>query len=188
MKKVIHPKINRHGIPTKPNRTGKSTANDIVATSPWAAKWIVDYFKPSGKCLEPAKGNGVFFNLLPNGSEWCEISEGRDFMEYSGNVDWIITNPPYSIYDDFLLKSFSVAKNIVFLAPFQKVFKSKKIDQETEKFGGLYQAVMMGGGQSVGFPFGFPVGCLHYVRGYRGPIHLIRAYDWIKDFKEKEKI
>src|SRR4030067_583417 len=83
-------------------------------------------------------------------------------------VDWIITNPPYSIYDHFLEKSFSIADNVVFLVPIVKAFKSKKTLKMTIDYGGLKEIVYMGGGRKHGFGFGFPVGCLHYQRNYKG--------------------
>jgi hypothetical protein len=131
---------------------------------------IVNYFKPSGKTLEPARGTGNFYKFLKG--DWCEIDEGRDFFNYNKKVDWIITNPPYSIYDEFLLHSFEIADNIVFLVPLAKAFKSQKIQKAIEKYGGLKEIVMMGSGGNIGFKFGFPVGCLYYKRNYKGKIKL----------------
>ena len=39
--------------PTRPDRTGKATASDIVMTPPEIAKIIVSHFSPSGLILEP---------------------------------------------------------------------------------------------------------------------------------------
>ena len=74
----------------------KKTPNDVVMTNPNTAKWIVDYFAPRGKLLEPCKGNDAFYNSLKNygDTDWCEILEGKDFFNYTKKVDWIITNPP----------------------------------------------------------------------------------------------
>jgi hypothetical protein len=46
--------------PTKPNKTGNATQQDRVMTNPKTAKTIIEYFKPSGKILEPCKGTGAF--------------------------------------------------------------------------------------------------------------------------------
>ena len=155
--------------PASPNRTKKATAADSVLTPPTVAKQIVDYFNPIGTCLDPCRGKGnAFYNALPLPKDWCEITEGRDFLEYEGAVDWIITNPPYSIYDAFLGKAFSVADNVVFFVPIAKAFKSMTIERQVRKYGGLKEIVLMGGGSSYGFAFGFPVGCLYYKRNYRG--------------------
>ena len=97
----------------KPNKTGKSTPNDVVMTNPDTASWIVNYFNPNGICLDPCAGNNAFYNAMPSPKIRLEISEGLDFFKFTEEVDWIITNPPFSIYDDFLLHSFKIAKNVV---------------------------------------------------------------------------
>lgn len=161
----------------QPNRTGKATKNDEIMTKPETAKWIVDYFNPSGKILDPCRGEGAFYNAMDEKQrEWCEIKENKDFFDYEKFVNWIITNPPYSIFDNFLLHSFKVANNVVLFCPLQKVFKSKKLDQEIYKYGGVREVVNMGSGGQHGFPFGFVVGAIHYQRGYRGDIKYTRAY------------
>lgn len=89
-----------------------SPERDIVMTPFPLAKEILNHFKPVGKILDPCKGTGAFTI-----DEWCEISEGRDFFDYGDKVDWIITNPPWSKFKDFLTHSMSLSENIVFLAP-----------------------------------------------------------------------
>ena len=42
--------------PTKANITGRTTAQDVVMTPSETAIKILDYFKPTGKLLEPCKG------------------------------------------------------------------------------------------------------------------------------------
>ena len=70
---------------------------DRVFTPDWAAEDIVRHFCPTGHILEPFKGDGVFLRYLPSKVDWCEIEEGRDFFAWKDAVDWIISNPPYSI-------------------------------------------------------------------------------------------
>ena len=56
-------------------------------------------FKDNDKVLEPCKGSGNFYNNLPSNiiKEYCEIEENKDFFNYDGeNIDWVITNPPWS--------------------------------------------------------------------------------------------
>ena len=163
--------------PTQPNRTGKGTANDVVMTPESTAKRIIEYYNPQGLVLEPCKGTGMFYNNFPGDKDWCEISEGKDFFNYNKKVDWIITNPPFSIYDLFLFKSFEIADNVVFFCPLNKAFKSQKVDKTIQEYGGLKEIIHMGGGGKHGFPFGFPVGCLYYQRGYKGDIQYTRMYE-----------
>ena len=139
-------------------------------TPPHIARLIVDEFRPEGLCLEPCRGTGTIYNCLPEPREWCEVDEGRDFFDYHEKVDWIITNPPYSIYDNFLEHCFDVADNVVLLVPIAKAFKSMRIEKLVDNYGGLKAIWLMGSGGKCGFAFGFPTGCLHYRRDYDGPI------------------
>lgn len=161
----------------RPNNTKISTPNDVVMTKRETAKAIVDYFKPTGKCLEPCAGQNAFYDALPEPKQRCEISEGIDFFQHKDKVDWIITNPPFSIYDHFLLHAFEISDNVVFFVPLNKAFKSQKLENAIQEYGGLKEIVMMGGGGKHGFPFGFQVGCLHYQKGYKGDIKLTRMYE-----------
>lgn len=162
----------------KPNKTNICKKSDLVQTKEIFAKIIIDHFKPKGVCLDPSSGkNNVFFNNLPEPKFRCEIQDGIDFFEFKEKVNWIITNPPYSLYDKFLFHSFTISDNIVFLVPLTKAFKSIKIDKEITKFGGLKEVFHMGTGSRLGFPFGFPVGCLHYQKEYKGNIILTKAYE-----------
>jgi hypothetical protein len=53
------------------------------------------------KVFEPFRGEGSFYNLFPDFVEkdWTEITEGRDYKEYTGEIDWVITNPPFRLSD-----------------------------------------------------------------------------------------
>ena len=156
--------------PTRPNRTRKATASDSVQTPIDIAKLIVSAFPPQGTVLEPCRGDGNIYRELPEPKCWCEIIQGKDFFDFSDKVDWIITNPPYSIYDNFLEHCFEVADNVVLLAPIAKAFKSMKIEKMVDEYGGLKTIYFIGSGTMCGFAFGFPTGCLYYQRGYRGKI------------------
>ena len=155
--------------PTKSNKSGIATASDTVITSSKTAKWIINYFHPNGTILDPAAGTNVFFDNFINEYKYrCEIKDGIDFLLWDKKVDWIITNPPYSIYDNFLSCSFKVADNVVFFVPIAKAFKSNKIQKLVMEYGGLKEILYMGTGNQHGFAFGFPVGCLYYKRNYTG--------------------
>ena len=164
-------------MPTKPNTTGKSTPNDVVMTPEKTAIKIINHFQPTGSILEPCRGDGTFYKNFPNkDKDWCEISEGKDFLQYEKHVDWIITNPPFSIFDNFLTHALKWSDNVVFFCPLNKVFKSIKLDKIIYQYGGIKEVVHMGGGGVHGFPFGFVVGCIYYKRDYNGPIEYTRMY------------
>jgi hypothetical protein len=82
------------------HKHAKVNSSDVVMTPQWIAEDMMDYFPCEGVLYEPCRGNSVFYNLMTYGSIWSEIRAGRDFLKYSGSrVDWIITNPPYSLFD-----------------------------------------------------------------------------------------
>lgn len=142
--------------------------NDIVYTPDWVAKEIIEFYKPEGRCLDPCLGDGAFYKHLPANSDWCEILKGRDFFDYCRQVDWIVGNPPYSQFREWLLHSFKIAGNIVYLIPITKPYQSFSLLLEIAKYGGIANIYIMGTGRHVGFDFGFAVGAVHFKRGYKG--------------------
>jgi hypothetical protein len=144
--------------------------NDIVYTPREFSKKIINHFKPSGLCLDPCKGDGAFFDYLPKPKDWCEIRENRNFYDYNKKVDWIISNPPFSEYDNFLKKSFEVADNVCFIIPLYKVYKSLKQQKLVNSYGGLKEVLIIGSGSKLNFNFGFLCGVVYYKKDYKGLI------------------
>lgn len=137
-------------------------------TPVYMAKKIVTHFKPKGKILEPCCGDGSFLKVMK--SDWCEIDKGRDFMEARGHWDWIITNPPYSKYRDFLNKSMEVADNIVFLQLINATFYKARLRDLKNKNFGIKEIWCIDTPKE--FPqFGFQMGCVYYKRNYKGKIN-----------------
>ncbi len=145
--------------------------NDLVMTPPKIAKAAIGLYDiPSGSTiLEPCRGEGSFYDNFPKDcrKEWCEIEQGRNFFDYEGNVDWIITNPPYSILDAFLTKAFEVASNIVFLLPLSKMFSSFGRINTILNYGNIVSIHLIPASK-CGFPFGFPACAFYMKRGYEG--------------------
>lgn len=141
---------------------------DIVYTPDYVSKQIIDFLSPSGLCLDPCKGDGAFLKYMPEDSDYCELREDKDFFSYNKNVDWIIGNPPYSIFEDFLIKSFEISDNVSFLVPTNKVFQRQIIMEMINKYGGIKSMIIYGSGQLIDFPFGFSVGNFHFKKGYKG--------------------
>jgi hypothetical protein len=126
---------------------------------------VIDY---SGTILEPCRGSGNIYNKLPRGSLWCEIDEGIDFFDFNKHVDWIITNPPYSIFKEFLKKALRVADNIAFLIPVVKVYASIPCLSLIYSFGGIKQVHYIGSGRNANFRIGFPIGIVIIEKHFRG--------------------
>jgi len=135
---------------------------DVIFTPEYIAEGIINHFKPSGKCLDPCKGNGAFLKYLPINSDWCEITEGKDFFDYRKKVDWIVGNPPYSIFEKWLIHSFKVADNIVYLIPITKALTSYRVMKQIYELGSICEIFVLGAGRHIGFPFGFAIGAVHF--------------------------
>lgn len=169
---------------TRPNNTGKPTEADSVQTPKFAVDFIFEHLKPTGSMLDPCCGDGAFYEAMKKITcdyNFCEIKMGKCFFDWKRPVDWIISNPPYSIYDLFLEHAFKVADNVVWLCPLSKAFKSNRVQSLVENYGGLKEIIYMGTGSKFGFSFGFPVGFLHYKRGFKGDIK------WNFAAKEKKR-
>lgn len=155
-------------------RTDKpENIKDVVYTPDNIAKEIVTFFRPTGKCLDPCKGKGAFLQYLPPNSNWCEITEGINFFEFRRKVDWIISNPPYSQFVKWMLHSFEIADNIVYLIPIDKPFISYNFLLALKKYGGIKSIYIIGPGRVCNFNFGFAVGAVYFRRNYSGNIEII---------------
>lgn len=152
----------------QPNRDYDS--NDVVQTPPELAAALVAHFKPKGKILEPCRGEGNFFRLMP-GAEWCEIKEGRDFFAWKKRVDWIVTNPPWSLIRTFLQHAMQVSDNVVFLLTINHIWTKARV-RDIGEFGfGIKEIVLVD--MPPTFPqSGFQLGAVHVARGWTGQIQL----------------
>jgi hypothetical protein len=157
--------------------------DDIVYTPEGVASDIIKRLNPGGLCLDPCKGDGAFFKHLPFGSDYCEIREGKDFFDYAKKVDWIIGNPPYSIFEQFLSKAFELSDNVSFLVPTNKIFQRQIIMDRINRYGGIKSMIVYGSGSLIDFPFGFSVGNFHFQRDYKGNCEIIMGVKEI--FKNK---
>lgn len=146
---------------------------DVVYTPRNISQGIINHLNPKGICLDPCKGDGAFYDYLPESKVYCELQEGTDFLHFENKVDWIIGNPPYSIFLEFLEHSFKYADNVSFLVPTNKVFQRQIIMDLINDYGGIKSIIIYGSGNLIGFPFGFSVGNFHFERGYKGDTKII---------------
>ena len=143
---------------------------DVVYTPDWVAWDMVDYFQPTGRILEPCKGDNAIYKYLPVGSDWCEIKDGRDFFKWTTPADWIISNPPYGnkMFSDWLEHSFFIAPDIVYLIPIHFFFRAGKKVARCKEKGWIKHIRFYGNGGDLGFPMGNPIAAMHFARGYQG--------------------
>lgn len=146
-------------------------AQDRVMTPPELATAVIAHFadQMTGSILDPARGNGAFFDNFPSHLErhWCEVSEGSDFLEWSQPVDWVVTNPPWSIIRSFSLHAMALATNIVWVAPITNLAtKARLRDLDHHGFGIAELAFLE---TPKGWPqSGFQLCAAHIKKGYRG--------------------
>tara|TARA_R100000365_G_scaffold20_2_gene75 strand:+ start:4310 stop:5341 length:1032 start_codon:yes stop_codon:yes gene_type:complete len=162
------PKVKGRPLVPKPN----DAQADIVMTSRSLARRTIAAFasEMSGIVLEPARGQGAFFDQLPEHLErdWCEIAMGRDFFGYTRKVDWIITNPPYSDFKGFLFHALDIADNIVFLCPINHFGTKRRLRQiGDEGFG--FKRVILTPQPKDWTAAGFQIAATHLQRGWSGP-------------------
>lgn len=124
-------------------------------------------------CLDAFRGDGAFYRFLPSlVTDWCEIDDGRDFFDYNKHADWIISNPPYSIFDAVLYHSFKIANNVAYLVPLSKVFSSMGRIRKWQAYGNI-KAIWILSASKCGFPFGFPAAFVWWKKGYTGETKII---------------
>lgn len=156
---------------TPSERTEKR--GDVVCTPEWVALDMCDYFAPSDRILDPCRGGGVFETALyatyfMGSVETCELTEGRDFFDWTERVDWVIGNPPYSLTRKWFRHSMTIADNLLYLVPLRNVFSGYGFLREIHEFGGIAAIRCYGTGGRLGFPMGNAVGAMHVVRNYTG--------------------
>lgn len=150
---------------------GLSGYSDVHFTDAAVAQAVVAHFQPTGRCLEPFRGGGAFYQHLPPDALWCEVTEGRDFFDFKEPVDWLVTNPPFSNMTEVFQHAFTLAEHCVFLMPISKYWSSAPRLEAARAYGGLREILHLGRGRALGFNTGFPFAALHFQRGYDGPIY-----------------
>lgn len=73
---------------------------------------------PGFRIYEPFKGKGAYYNLFPEYFpgcvyEWSEIDEGRDFFDYRGEPDIIVSNPPFSQLDKIMERCYELKPIVI---------------------------------------------------------------------------
>ena len=139
-------------------------------TPPELAERLVKHFAPKGRGLEPCRGSGNILQYL-NNAGWCEITDGRDFFDYTDKVDYIFTNPPWSQIRAFLRHAMEIANDIYFLMTVNHIWTKARLRDVEEGGFGLVEICIFD--TPPNFPqSGFQVGMVHLQKGYLGSIKL----------------
>lgn len=155
----------------KADKGTTNNKNDKCMTPPDIAEMLIGLLpiKRGQTLLDPFKGKGAFYNHFPDGTivSWCEIDEGSDFFACQAKFDWLISNPPYSIFDAVLDHSFEIANNVAYLVPLSKIFSSMGRIRKWQAYGNI-KAIWILSASKCGFPFGFPAAFVWWQKGYKG--------------------
>lgn len=103
------------GNPLVPN-----SGNDNVYTPLQTAIEAISLLPVRGRVLDPSCGEGVFGEAIRQVHQSVELTEydikdGLDFMNERFYYNWVITNPPWSKFKEFLTKAMQCADNVAFL-------------------------------------------------------------------------
>lgn len=146
--------------------------SDKVYTPVHIAKEIIANFNLYGTVLDCSRGTGAFYYNYPDYviKDYCELDEGLDFFSYNKHVDWIVSNPPYSCFADWLEHSFKIADNIVYLIPLYLLTTSFRKVELTGAYGGLKEILVFHDKtQSWGWKAGgWPMCAAYFKKDYHG--------------------
>lgn len=108
-------------------RTEPADSADDFPTPPWATRALLEHVIDPNEdlttqsCLEPACGAGHMSRVLKEYFGEVRSSDAfpygfsdiRDFLTYpyeTNAVDWVITNPPFRLAEEFIVRSMTVAR------------------------------------------------------------------------------
>jgi hypothetical protein len=114
-------------------RTESPNSPDDFPTPPWATRALIEHILGKSElgsfsCLEPAAGRGYMARPLTEYFATVEAADAypygfcpiRDFLSYpyeAGSHDWVITNPPFRLAEEFVERALVVArKGVAILA------------------------------------------------------------------------
>jgi hypothetical protein len=101
---------------------------DDFPTPPWATRGLIEHVLEDKRalaqmtCLEPACGAGHMAKVLKEYFREVQCADAyhygyglvRDFLAYRyerNAVDWVITNPPFRLAQEFVLRALPIARN-----------------------------------------------------------------------------
>ena len=107
-------------------RVEAADSPDDFPTPPWATRALCEHILQKDElagqtCLEPACGRGHMAEPLKEYYARVDAADAyyygyapvRDFLRYpyeSGTHDWVVTNPPFRLAEEFVLRALMVAR------------------------------------------------------------------------------
>jgi len=98
------------------NNTGKRKKSDLYETPYSLTRLLLQQEGFGSSVLEPCCGNGAVVKVLrefgyKDVTSYDLQADGLDFLDEDRMFDSIVTNPPYSLSYEFIVKSKSVCRN-----------------------------------------------------------------------------
>jgi hypothetical protein len=101
---------------------------DDFPTPPWATRGLIEHILEdksrlaSMSCLEPACGAGHMAKVLKEYFAQVHCADAYDYgygsvedfltsKQTADSIDWVITNPPFRLAEEFVLKSLRIARH-----------------------------------------------------------------------------
>lgn len=180
--------------------------DDKVRTPAPIPQIVIDYYDPKGAVLDAARGGGAFYDVLKRPGVtrlWAELDDGIDFFDEENRfgcdegfmtcpdgVDWIITNPPWSVILDWWIRGMQLADNVVYLCLVPGCFQNaKKREYEEAGFGIKTIAYVKQPPEDTPWPdTGFTLAAVQVQRGWKGKITEVKlpGHEW-KPGRKKNK-
>lgn len=107
-------------------RTEPRDSADDFPTPPWATRGLIEHVLDkdalgSMSCLEPACGAGHMAKVLKEYFKEVECADAyrygyadiRDFLTFpyeTNAADWVITNPPFRLAEEFVIRALDIAR------------------------------------------------------------------------------
>lgn len=93
---------------------------DYYPTPEWCYEKLPIDFSNYKTALEPCAGDYRIAAFLEEKGlqdvRTCELQDGQDYFSYNGEkVDLILTNPPYSLAEEFITKALKDANTVIML-------------------------------------------------------------------------
>jgi hypothetical protein len=153
-----------------PQKKGQS---DHFQTPPLALAPLLPYLQPGWTIWEPSCGQGsIVCTLREKGYrvQGTDLLTGDDFLTWEGphGYDAIVTNPPYSIKNDFLARCYALEKPFALLMPYRALetpFRQSLYRQHGVEVIFMDQRIEFLGKKGVWFPTAWFTWGLHIGQG-----------------------
>lgn len=121
-------------ITNKAKKEGEINPNDEFYTPNYAIEPLLKYLNPGSTVLCPfdTENSNYVKYLIQNGHNviYSHIQNGQDFFELSepnfAGIDYIISNPPYSLKYEVFKRLFEIGKPFAMLVGVVGLFESQK--------------------------------------------------------------